>query len=71
MNRLGQPVDQVPAAAGKRSARSRVKKQKEPNRMDADAVQLNSALQGNLQGDRAAVSKGHSSPTLGVMPKTW
>jgi hypothetical protein len=30
-----------------------------------------SALCGNMQGDRAEVSSGHSSPTPGVMPGTW
>ena len=37
-DRLGQPVDQVPAAAGKQSAFGRAKKQREPIRMDLAGV---------------------------------
>ena len=40
-DRLGQPVDQVPAAAGKQSAFGRAKKQREPIRVDlADVVSI-------------------------------
>jgi hypothetical protein len=35
------------------------------------ALPHESALQGNLPGDEAEVSRGHSSQTPGVMPGTW
>ena len=30
-----------------------------------------SAFRGNPEGEKAGVSRGHSSPTPGVMPRTW
>ena len=35
------------------------------------AASLHCALQSNLPGDEAEVSRGHSSPMPGVMPGTW
>jgi hypothetical protein len=35
------------------------------------AASPHSVLQGNLPGDEAEVSRGHSNPTPGVMSGTW
>ncbi|WP_321418295.1 hypothetical protein [uncultured Desulfobacter sp.] len=40
-------------------------------RMDIGCLFVRNASAGNRPGDRSEVSRGHSSPTPGVMAGTW
>ncbi|VTR70059.1 hypothetical protein DESC_780247 [Desulfosarcina cetonica] len=48
-----------------------VPRTKSATRMDAGCLLVSNALAGNRPGDRSEVSRGHSSPTPGVMAGTW
>ena len=63
----GYRYPKVPASPGKSFRLERRYESKE-SRQDRD---LSSAIQGNLCGEEAGVSSGHSSPMPGVMPRTW
>ncbi|WP_419663177.1 hypothetical protein [Desulfosarcina variabilis] len=47
------------------------KETKGATRMDIGCLFVRNASAGNRPGDRSEVSRGHSSPTPGVMAGTW
>jgi len=63
----GYRYPKVPAFPGKGFRLERRYKPKE-SRQSRD---LSSAMQGNLCGEEAGVSRGHISPMPGVIPRTW
>jgi hypothetical protein len=68
--RPGPPVDQVPTASGMQPPEA-VPRIKGRNQDGYRLSVVSNALAGNRPGDRSEVSRGHSSPTPGVMAGTW